>query len=680
MIAPTVANAEPAWVGDPNMALPDDPMLQAHRVQLADLNNDGHADILFANSAAVDSPTAPGKAQLNQLMWNDGNTGFTADVMVFTLPDDVTVLRTGDLNGDGNLDIVGGASWGGSSYILLGDGVGGFSPGPAFDTTARVGDLELGDIDGDGDLDVVLTDFGTKQLLGGFDDPGGPVELWLNQGDGTLVNAADLGWTIPGLLMGWSNDVSFIDIDNDYDLDILVMSRGGGADDIMDFPRGRLYVKDDGLDSFSYMDQAALPQAKYCPGAAYSDFNRDPNDPWGGDLLVDFFTLQLGGSVMDPARRNRVLTNDPLAPGSLVVAPGFLTAPADAIGLDMVAAYLDHNNDGRADVLLGGRQINPVNAARLLYNEDSAAFDLELEDPLPLDAGITDIFDMQLADLNGDNKVDVVIAQQGGQGLLNQLLLANDATPADTSPPVIGHYEIVGEAIKGGTLSLRCRADDYKNPVALHDWWWDEGDGDYWEPWVEYAEDVDVNEFLALDDADKIRQYTEWYGEARWIATIVQLPFADTFVYRFCARDRAGNQTCTPPVPVELKDPICGNDIIEGMEECDPPDGDTCIDCFVCGNGICSYPSENNDNCSEDCSCGDGVVDEDNEECDDPDDPKCIDCFQCGNGVCSYPSENNQNCSEDCFCGDGVVDQANEECDDNSADCVQCMICPGGDC
>ncbi|MBU4502852.1 MAG: hypothetical protein KKA79_09730 [Nanoarchaeota archaeon] len=71
---------------------------------------------------------------------------------------------------------------------------------------------------------------------------------------------------------------------------------------------------------------------------------------------------------------------------------------------------------------------------------------------------------------------------------------------------------------------------------------------------------------------------------------------------------------------IDLKVPICGNDICEGDEEC-PEDCDPNWSEKVCNNdGNCEYDltekyadyseNENSNNCPNDCYCEDGICDE----------------------------------------------------------------------
>src|SRR5580693_8506613 len=129
-------------------------------VVLADVNHDGHLDILVAN---VESETL-------SVLLGDGKGHFVAaqgaSIATGKAPNDIAV---GDFNGDGNLDLV--IANTGTPYltILLGDGKGGFkaSAHSPFATASHphVHGVAVGDFNGDGKLDVVTDSWGNNQIL-----------------------------------------------------------------------------------------------------------------------------------------------------------------------------------------------------------------------------------------------------------------------------------------------------------------------------------------------------------------------------------------------------------------------------------------------------------------------------------------------------------------------------------
>ena len=80
-----------------------------------------------------------------------------------------------------------------------------------------VGDLEAGDVDGDGDLDLVLADWGPGNNM---TNDGGVTRLWLNDGAGRFTDAT--APRMPQIKVRFSWDLELADVDNDGDLDVLV--------------------------------------------------------------------------------------------------------------------------------------------------------------------------------------------------------------------------------------------------------------------------------------------------------------------------------------------------------------------------------------------------------------------------------------------------------------------------
>ena len=100
----------------------------------------------------------------------DGAGGF-APVVTFDAPDGPFDLAVGDLNGDTHADVVTVQSGRGDGIfpsglnntvsLLLGNGAGSFAPRTDYVNLARgMTSVATGDVDGDGDLDVVTANFG----------------------------------------------------------------------------------------------------------------------------------------------------------------------------------------------------------------------------------------------------------------------------------------------------------------------------------------------------------------------------------------------------------------------------------------------------------------------------------------------------------------------------------------
>jgi len=162
-------------------------------VDLGDIDGDGDLDLVFARETATDL-----------LYRNDGNRVFT-DVSTTALPtisDDTHVARFFDADGDGDLDLLCGNT--GASRLFSNDGLGNFTEAVgALPTTGGTRDVAIGDVDLDGDLDIVA---GIRTSSN---------QLWLNQNGTFQVAAAQMSNIIQATK---AVELADLDGDGDLDL------------------------------------------------------------------------------------------------------------------------------------------------------------------------------------------------------------------------------------------------------------------------------------------------------------------------------------------------------------------------------------------------------------------------------------------------------------------------------
>ena len=177
-----------------------------HSIALGDVDGDGDLDVLAGNSS-----------QTNKLYLNNGSatpfSGVTgADVGSET--DRTYSIALGDVDGDGDLDVVAG-NYTQTNRLYLNNGsatpfvgVAGTDIGSDTDNTQSIA---LGDVDSDGDLDVVA---GNGNTTGPSAD-----KLYLNNGSGTPFSG------VTGTNVGEDTDftarIALGDVDGDGDLDVL---------------------------------------------------------------------------------------------------------------------------------------------------------------------------------------------------------------------------------------------------------------------------------------------------------------------------------------------------------------------------------------------------------------------------------------------------------------------------
>ncbi len=467
-----------------------------NKVELADIDGDGHLDVIFANGGDYSTPGTP---EPNLVFINTASGTFenrTVDVFG-TTPDLARAIKARDLNGDGLTDIIVGTTFQTESRLFLGTGGGAFDEVTATHLPRMplsVGDVEVGDVDMDGDLDLVLADWGPGNNM---TNAGGRTRLWLNDGNARFSDATSA--RMPETLVGFSWDIELVDIDNDYDLDLAISCKR--------CPGSYLFTND-GTGLFTN-DPRGFPQYT-------NNYEFEPMD-LDGDGFLDLVTINDGDIVGERAydRREHVFQND--GRGRFRDATAFWWPAEGNIGEDdNMVAFLDYDSDGDADFLIGSL----TGPDRLLVNDGTGMLRL-----------VTGVFDgpetpgtlgLAVGDLDGDFRMDVVQAQGEHETAVSERIYYGRGLSPDTAPPSIALVGITTDPATG-TETVRARVHDRKSPTLPAEW-----------------QQV-VVEWPSGTAAVVVPM--QWYGEYLWRAP-VPAGVAANAPYRVCATDKAGNSAC----------------------------------------------------------------------------------------------------------------------------------------
>jgi len=170
-------------------------------ISAGDLDGDGDLDLVSAN---VESNNV-------SVLLNSGNGTFSPQ-STYNVSCPVSIL-IGDLDGDGDLDLVAGNGCSSSASVLLNNGDGTFAPYSFLTVGNYSASVVAADLDGDGDLDLAATNASTDK-----------VSVLHNNGDGTF--AARSSYTVGD----WPGSLFAADVDGDGDLDLVTANKG--SDDV----------------------------------------------------------------------------------------------------------------------------------------------------------------------------------------------------------------------------------------------------------------------------------------------------------------------------------------------------------------------------------------------------------------------------------------------------------------
>lgn len=454
----------------------------------------GGVDVMLAKVGGFNAPTnvftgtavglaigdVSGDSKLD-LVVSEGNYSYTGVVAVligtgsgaFSSPVEYangTGARTapviGDFNGDSKADIAiaTGTYGAGGISLFLGRG-GGVLNAPALyhGTGVNPSSIATGDINGDSKLDLVVADYQDSM-----------VSVFLNNGNGSFAapQTYSVGQGPAGVAVGDFNHDGKLDIAVANYLDDTVsvlINNGSGFNAAQTFSVGTgpksIVVSDFNHDNYSDIAVGDLAssditvltnnQSGGFSSATYT-LTSAPTQIAGGDLNGDGFTDLLADSTAG----NKIFT-------LLNAGTGIFGTPASYTSTDTITGPLivgDLNGDGHSDVLVGSYDSASYSSTVSIFLAKSNGL-LNTASTVAVPSNST----LQLADLNGNGKLDLITPSSSNPDDVAVLLGAGDGTfsaPMNFDVGVTPSKIVAGDFDGDGKLDLAISQYSYFNPAV----------------------------------------------------------------------------------------------------------------------------------------------------------------------------------------------------------------------
>lgn len=496
---------------------------------LADIDNDGDLDVLFARGEGWNEP---GSKHQNGLFLNllEKQPLSFEDKSTERLGINESHARdviSGDVDGDGYVDLLFANGFNRAPpylYINRGEKKPGYfrmeSDARGLTEALSSSSADFGDIDNDGDLDLLIADAGPTWN----DLPGGLPRLYVNDGKGAfLVAQQQMHTTAKTTPMG----THFVDLDRDFDLDFF------GPNKTEKRGLGHWMMTNDGAGEFAdaKLELPATTGAVYEADAADLD----------GDGDEDLFFTSL--ATVEAGPKNRFPFGEGPMQNMLAESGTLGFAMKTALGQDddNDVAFLDHDLDGDLDVViasLGPRE-------KLLRNDGSMTFAI---DDTVFPAIADPSLDITVGDLDNDGDGDLITAnglERIGSPQPPCGIYVNDGKK-DTRAPVLLALESAPKSAKlGSTIALR---------VVARDDWVQDGRSD-----VSVACSFAlVNSATAPLPSDASSAAVAFSGGTTWrVAIHVPEARGDASLAHLVAvitlKDRIGNVTTLSPITIAIE-------------------------------------------------------------------------------------------------------------------------------
>ncbi len=480
------AAAQPQFVDQTSTRFPASPFEYSNQVAIHDVDGDGDLDVVFANGGGYTSAQPP---QILRVYINSGS-GVFVDETASRTGSAAAIARDvefGDVDGDGDDDMVVATDFLTQPRLLINTGGGFFADQTATRLPAMpLGSAHatLGDVDNDGDLDLCFA-HATPSRFGV-----GPTQLWINNGTGLFADQTAA--RLPNSPCNQPMDALFFDADTDGDLDILIGARASSGSKLF-------------LNNGTGVFVNASPTLPATSASCYSFDAADYDNDGDHDLL--------GVNTLPGSARESLWQNNGQGQFTDVTGTALPTASNPSVD-DNDSKFLDIDNDGNLDFVIASLGATE----RIVRNQGNGTFALVTG---AITAVADSSLDVEVGDLNGDGRLDMVTSQGESGTFINRIYI--NTGPADTRPPKIAWVESLPNApTSAGPRPVRAAVRDDMS-----------GDRNF------YPQSIALE--YTLNAGPIASTAMKWFGHDLYRAQIPTQLCGTQVAYRVSAADRAGN-------------------------------------------------------------------------------------------------------------------------------------------
>lgn len=406
------------------------------KTAMADFDGDAKLDVAVANYSSNRITVFRNTSTQGSI----NPSSFSAGVDFIT-PGSAYPIAAGDMDGDGMIDLVTANGGGANSLSVFRNtasvGVinsGSFSAPVDFATGGNPQAVCIGDVDGDGRPELIVSNYNDNTI-----------SVYRNQSTQGTISLSSFAARVDFITSSGPMNMAFADVDQDAKKDLLVVCQGSNTVSVF-----RNTSSSGAINSGTFATRVDFATALGPEGISIGDLDGDARD----DVVVTNFNSN-SVSVL----RN-THTAGPVAAGTFAGKVDFSTG-----GFQSQVKVADIDGDGKLDLVVDNGSAN----ISVLRNTVSAGVINSSSFATKVDFAVgSSPSDIEIGDIDGDGKPEVVVVNNGGAGI--SVLRNNVLAPEPTAQPPgpITFFNVISTAFRASWMETNPVPDGYLAVISAN--------------------------------------------------------------------------------------------------------------------------------------------------------------------------------------------------------------------